>query len=289
MMPFGYKKRESEMYPLIINAAISGALHPSKSEYLPKNPEQIGEEALACADAGASIVHIHARDDDGIHSGKLEHFARALRVIRDARSEVIVNFTTSFGGSAIESNDLERRMSVLDLSPELASFDAGTLNFGDHVFMNDPAFLRQLAARMKERNVKPEIEIFDDGMLGTTERLIAAGLIDEPPFYQFVLGVPGGARATPENLVHLVRSLPKDALWSVAAVGRDQLRFNAMAIAMGGHARTGLEDNLYYSKGELATNAQLVARVRTLAEIMGREVASPAQARGLLALATPVL
>lgn len=274
------------MYPLIINAAISGAAPPTASIHLPKSPEAIGREAIACAEAGASIVHIHARDDDGVHSGRLEHFSRALDVIKDSGCDVIVNFTTSFGGASPQ-NDYQLRLAVLDLRPDLASFDAGTLNFNDSVFLNDPAFLRDLALRMKERNVKPELEIFDEGMLGTVERLADEGLIEEPLFIQFVLGIRGGARATPANLNHLVSALPRNAIWSVAAIGRDQLRFDAMAIAMGGHARTGLEDNLYYSKGELATNVQLVSRVKVLSELMGREVATPEQARGLLQIDKP--
>jgi len=271
------------MQPLIINAAISGSHKPGSSPHLARNPEEVGLQALECVRAGASIIHIHARDDEGRQSGDLEHFQRTVDVIRNEAPETIVNLTTSFTSSS-EAPDSEVRMSVLEAAPEIASYDAGTMNFSSWVFRNDPAFLRELATRMNERDVKPEIEVFDEGMLGTVERLVEEGYLKGPLFIQFVMGVAGGVRATAANLTHLVQGLPEGATWSVAAVGRHQLNFNAMAIAMGGHARTGLEDNLYFSKGVFATNAQLVSRVRDLAGLMGREVATPHLARELLAI-----
>jgi 3-keto-5-aminohexanoate cleavage enzyme len=268
--------------PVIINAAISGSHLPTASPHLPQSPEDIGRMALEVAEAGASIVHIHARDDQGIHTGAVEYFAKPVKIIKDAGSNVIVNLTTSFSGSS--TDDHETRFAPLSLKPDIGSYDAGSMNFNDHVFLNRPDFLRELARRMQEAGVKPEIEIFDVGQIGNAERIAAEGLIDGPLYFQFVLGVRGGAPATAKQLVHLVENLPKGAVWSVCGIGRAQLDMDAYGILMGGNVRTGLEDNLYYEKGVLATNRQLVQRVADLVRALGREVATPEQAREILGL-----
>lgn len=268
--------------PVIINAAISGSHLPTASPNLPQNGQQIGEQALEVAEAGAAIVHIHARDENGIHSGRVEHFAEPIAVIRNAGSDIVVNLTTSFTGSNID--DHETRFAPLSLKPDIGSYDAGSMNFNDHVFMNRPAFLRELASRMQQSKVKPEIEIFDTGQIGNAERIAAEGLIDGPLYFQFVLGVNGGAPATAKQLVHLRENLPEGAVWSVAGIGRAQLDMDALGIIMGGNVRTGLEDNLYLSKGVHATNRQLVQRVADLVRTLGREVATPEQARNILGI-----
>jgi 3-keto-5-aminohexanoate cleavage enzyme len=189
------------------------------------------------------------------------------------------------GGAGIVSD--EDRMSPVRLRPEIASFDCGSVNFGDGVFVNSPSFLDTLADRMNEYQVKPEIECFDSGMIENAKRLIARGLLTPPYWFQFVLGVRGGAPATPGQLVHMVSQLPPNSRWSVCAIGRDQLPMNIMAIAMGGHARTGLEDNIYYSYRVLAEgNAPLVARLARIAREAGRELATPDEAREMLGLPT---
>ena len=171
------------------------------------------------------------------------------------------------------------------LRPEIASFDAGSTNFGAGVFVNSPAFLDTLAERMQEYGFKAEIECFDTGMIENAKRQIAQGRIEPPYWFQFVLGVRGGAPATAQQLVYMVSQLPPESKWSVCAIGRDQLPLNALAIAMGGHARTGLEDNIYYGYRVLAEgNAPLVARVARLARELQREIASPDEARQLLGL-----
>lgn len=275
------------MDPLIINAAVSGSRPITTTPHLPTSPESIAENAIECWRQGAAIVHIHARDEEGVPSGDPRHFGRVQELVREAGSDVLLNFTTSF--SSTSGDDQALRMAPLALGPELASFDAGTLNVGSKVFVNTPDFLRELAVRMRDHGVKPEIEIFDAGWLGNVRDLQEAGLLAPPLFIQFVLGIPGGAAPTPESLLHLVDQLPEGAVWSVAALGRNQLPFDAMAIAWGGHARTGLEDNIYLRRGVLATNGQLVERVRRLAEIMERPVATPAEARAILAIpAAPV-
>jgi 3-keto-5-aminohexanoate cleavage enzyme len=270
------------MQPMIINAAISGSLNKDAMPNLPKDPEDIGRMAIEVWQAGASIVHIHAKDDDGVHSGDVQYFKRAVDYIKEHDSDILINLTTSFTGSNVD--DWETRFSPLTLSPDIASYDAGTMNFNEHVFYNKPEFLRELAKRMQANNVKPEIEIFDTGQIGNAVRYAEEGLIDDPLYMQFVLGVNGGAPATAKHLVHLVESLPKGAVWSVAGIGRHQLPMDTLAILMGGHARTGLEDNWYYEKGVMATNQQLVERLAGLATTLGREIATPTQAREILGL-----
>jgi 3-keto-5-aminohexanoate cleavage enzyme len=267
--------------PLIINAAISGSSPTSASPNLPRNPEEIGKQAVEAFEMGASIVHLHTRDDDGEPSGDKEYHARAIKVIKDAGSDVLINLTTSY--SAATTDDWEKRFEVLELRPDIASYDAGTFNWGDHhVFANTPQFLVELAERMKKYGVKPEIEIFDYGQIGNAFRLAQRELLDYPLYYQFVLGVGGGAPATSTALNHLRSGLPDRSVWSVAGVGRHQLKMDALAILEGGHARTGLEDNHWFTKGVPATNASLVRRVADLAKTLGREVATPEQAREIL-------
>jgi 3-keto-5-aminohexanoate cleavage enzyme len=187
------------------------------------------------------------------------------------------------GGAGIVPD--EERIAPVRLRPEIASFDAGSLNFGDRVFANSPQFLEALAREMQTYSVKPEIECFDSGFIETAKRFIERGLIQPPYWFQMVLGVRGGAPATVEQLVHMVRQLPAGSLWSVCAIGRHQLPMNVAALVMGGHVRTGLEDNIYYSYRVLAEgNAPLVARIVRIARELGREPASPSEARALLGL-----
>jgi 3-keto-5-aminohexanoate cleavage enzyme len=268
--------------PLIITAAISGSRSKDAMPNLPKSPEDIGRMAVEAGEAGAAVVHIHAKDDDGKGSGDVEHFRRAVDFIKAAGSEILINLTTSFTGANIDH--WETRFSPVTLGPDLASFDAGTMNIEDHVFSNTPEFLRELARKMQEHKVKPEIEIFDTGQIGNAVRIADEGLIDRPLYMQFVLGVNGGAPATLKQLLHLKESLPTDAIWSVAAVGRHQLEMGVHAMLMGGHVRTGLEDNWYLDRGRYATNRELVERLALLARTLGREVATPTQARELLGL-----
>jgi 3-keto-5-aminohexanoate cleavage enzyme len=174
---------------------------------------------------------------------------------------------------------------ALDLSPELASFDAGSMNFGTGVFLNPPDFLDRLARRMRAQGVKPEIEVYDAGMIFNALRMCDAGLLEPPLHFQFVLGVPGGAPATAKSLLHLVEQIPPESTWSVIGIGAGQLPMNLMGMALGGHVRTGLEDNIYYSKGILAkSNSELVARLARIAREFGRAPATPAEARRILGL-----
>ena len=268
------------MDPLIITCAPVGAeVTPDQSPYLPYTPAKLGETAKAIREVGASIVHVHCRNDDGTNTHDVPRFRQAYEAIRGA-SDLIVQFST---GGAIGMTP-EERASVLQLRPEMATLTCGSVNFGDDIFENSFPIMRGILAKMHEFGVRPELEIFDKGHLANAKRLAKEGLLKFPQHVDFVLGVPGGMEATVQNLCDLVDDLPDGCTWSVAGVGRQQLPMAMAAIAMGGHVRVGLEDNLYYSKGRLARNEELVARVARIAEEAGREIATPDQARALLGL-----
>jgi 3-keto-5-aminohexanoate cleavage enzyme len=268
------------MDPLIITVAPVGAeLTPEMTPHLAVTPKQLGEVARKVRDAGASIVHVHCRNDDGSNTHDVARFAAAYDAIR-SQSDLIVQFST---GGAIGMTPGERA-SVLELRPEMATLTCGTVNFGDDVFENSFPIMRSILKKMHEFGVRPELEVFDKGHISNARRLEREGLLTFPQHVDFVLGVPGGLDATVQNLADLVDALPAGCTWSVAGIGRMQLPMAMAALAMGGHVRVGLEDNIYYSKGRLASNEELVARVVRLASELGRPVATPAQARELLGL-----
>jgi 3-keto-5-aminohexanoate cleavage enzyme len=210
----------------------------------------------------------------------LELFRETVSLIKQ-RCNIILNLTTSGSGEITE----EQRLGPLELRPELASFDAGSMNFGPRVFINSPQFLEKLAAKMKQYHVKPEIEVFDGGMIYNALRLVEKGLIDPPLHFQFVLGVRGGLAAIPRNLIFLVDSIPPGSTWSVVGIGKGQLPMALMSMAMGGHVRVGMEDNIYLAKGVLAkSNAEFVEKMVRFAREVGREVATPDDARKILGL-----
>lgn len=271
------------MDPVIITAAITGSITTRESNpNLPISVAENVESILAAHAAGAAMVHVHAREEDGEPSQRLERFIPIVDAVRDAGCDVILNLTT---GSAAGRFTGSARYECLALEPEVCSFDCGSMNFGERVFENSLSFLRDLATAAKEKGVKPEIECFDVGQVLIGLKLHADGFIDGPLLFQFVLGVQGGAPATPEALMYMRTLIPADASWSVCALGRHQLPLNVLAILLGGHVRTGLEDNIYYSRGVLAeSNAQLVARIVRLANELGRPVATPDEARQILAL-----
>jgi len=269
---------------IILSVATTGSW-PAKAQNpaLPVTPEEIAQAAVESWREGAAVVHVHVRDDAGKMSCDPVRFLKVKELIRGQGCDILINFSTSGGAGRVGE---EERFNSLAAGPELGSLDAGSMNFNDRIFLNPPDFLEELARRMLEAHVKPEIEVFDSGMIGNALALEGKGLIPSPLWWQFVLGVKGGAPATARSLLHLVDSVPAGSLWSVCAVGPRQLSMNMLAIAMGGHARTGLEDNLYYRRGELArSNAQLVARLTRIARECGREPATPTEAREMLGLA----
>ena len=268
---------------LIISAATTGSW-PTKAQNpaVPITEEEIAAAAVECREAGAAIVHVHVRDDDGRVTCDPARYARVRELVEARGCDVVINMST--GGGAGQTTD-EERMAPVALAPEIASFDCGSVNFGDRVFVNSPSFLHELAVRMREHGVRPEIECFEAGHVQNALRLIDEGLLEPPFWFQFVLGVRGGAPATVKQLTHMVDMLPPGAHWSVCAIARAQLPIGVAAMTMGGHARTGLEDNLYYRKGELATsNAQLVARLARIASELNRPLATPDHVRQLLGL-----
>ncbi|HET9392283.1 MAG TPA: 3-keto-5-aminohexanoate cleavage protein [Candidatus Rubrimentiphilum sp.] len=268
------------MDPLIVTVAPVGAeLTPEQTPHLAVKPQQLGEVAERCRQAGASIIHVHCREDDGSNTHDKGRFKEAYAEI-SARSDLIVQFST---GGAIGMTP-EERAGVLDLRPEMATLTCGSVNFGDDIFENSFPIMRAILKCMNELEIRPELEIFDKGHLSNARRLEREGLLKFPQHVDFVLGVPGGLDASVANLCDLVDALPAGCTWSVAGIGRAQLPMAMAAIAMGGHVRVGLEDNIYYSKGKLATNDELVARVVRIAAELGRPAATPAQAREMLGL-----
>ncbi|MBC5829372.1 MAG: 3-keto-5-aminohexanoate cleavage protein [Candidatus Eremiobacteraeota bacterium] len=269
------------MDPLIITVAPVGAeLAPDQTPHLAVTPQALGSVARKVRDAGASMIHVHCRNDDGSNTHDVARFKAAYEEIR-ARSDLIVQFST---GGAIGMTPTERA-APLALEPEMATLTCGSVNFGDDIFENSFPIMRGILSEMKRYGVRPELEIFDKGHLSNAYRLQREGLLDFPQHVDFVLGVPGGLDASVANLADLVGALPPGCTWSVAGIGRAQLPMATVAIAMGGHVRVGLEDNIYYSKGRLATNEELVARVARIAQELGRPIATPQQAREALRLA----
>ena len=272
------------MDKVIITAAITGSrILRDTAPNIPITPEEIIQSAIEAWQAGASIVHIHVRDPEtGMGCQDLGRFRQVAEALR-AETDLILSLTTS--GIPGRNLPVAERLCPVTLKPELASFDAGSINLGGGVFINDPAFLNEAARMMRETGVKPEIEVFDLGMLMTALRMRDEGKIDDPMHFQFVLGTPWGAPATPKSLLHLYEHLPDGATWSTIGIGRGYLPMAMMALIMGGHIRVGMEDNIYLDKGIMAkTNAELVERVARIITAYGRPIASPSEARTILGL-----
>jgi len=272
------------MEKLIITAAITGSrITRQQSPFIPITPEEIVQSAIESWRAGASIVHIHVRDPEtGLGCQELSLFERVVTPLRE-KTDLILCLTTS--GIPGKNLPTKQRLTPLRLKPELASLDTGSINLGNALFANPPEFLDEAARRMREAGVKPELEVFDLGMIMTCLKMLKEGKLDPPLHFQFVMGRPYGAPATPKALLHLQEHLPSDATWSVLGAGRGSLPMAMMALIMGGHVRVGMEDTIYFSKDVLAkSNAQFVERIVRLAKDYGREVATPAEARKILGL-----
>lgn len=268
------------MDKLMITVALVGAEVSRKdTPHLPITPEEIGEAAAEACAAGAAIAHVHVRDADGNPSQSREMYRQAIDEIQK-RCNIIVQVST---GGAVGMT-AEERLQPVSLSPEMATLTTGTVNFSDEVFMNSPEQLHAFAEEFTKYGVKPEFEIFDVGMIENALRLVKKGYFPGHNHFDFVMGVPGAIPATPENLLHMTRQIPQDSTWSVAAMGRFQLPMATLAIIFGGHVRVGLEDNIYYTKGVLATNTQLVERIVRISKELQRGIASPDEARRRLGL-----
>ncbi|UCG64781.1 MAG: 3-keto-5-aminohexanoate cleavage protein [Deltaproteobacteria bacterium] len=272
------------MDKLIITAAITGSrMTRDVAPYIPITPDEVAQSAIECWDAGAAIVHIHVRDPKtGLGTQDLDVFRQVVEPLRE-RTDLLLCLTTS--GIPGRNLAIEERLKPLELEPELASFDAGSINLGGSAFINTPEFLEAAAKSMKEKGVKPELEIFDVGMMVTCLRMRDQRYLEEPLHFQFVLGTPWGSPATPKSFLHLYEHLPEDATWSIIGIGKGHLPMAMMGLILGGHIRVGMEDNIYYQRGVLAkSNAEFVARIVRIAKEYGREVATPREAREILGL-----
>lgn len=271
--------------PMVITAAMVGAETTREhTPHLPITAEEIGEDAARCREMGAAMVHIHVRTPDGKPSQDTELFRAAIREIRK-RCDILVQVST--GGAVGMSVD--ERCGPLKLTgadrPDMATLTTGTVNFGEDVFWNPRPLVRDIARRIKELGLRPEIECFDAGMIDAAEALAKEGLVELPAHYDFVLGVPGALAAKSEALDFMRSYVPAGSTWTCAAMGRHQLPFVELSAERGGNARVGLEDNVFLSKGVLAKgNWELVQEAAKRARAKGRELATPQQARELLRL-----
>ncbi|MDD5168853.1 MAG: 3-keto-5-aminohexanoate cleavage protein [Syntrophales bacterium] len=274
------------MEKVIIAVAPTGAW-PSKEDNpnIPLTPRGIADDVYECWQAGAAIAHLHMRDDCGKGTMNKEKFKEAVSLIR-SKCDIVLNLTTS---GDLNATDETRMAHLIELKPELASYDAGSMNWmHNSLFLNTPQFLEKLGETMLKNNVKPEIEIFDAGMIYNSFYYMKKGVIAAPPHYQFVLGAAGGIGATVENLVFLKSLIPQDATWSAFGIGSGHLPILYATIALGGHVRVGMEDNVYYAKDSLAkSNAEFVARAARIIKEANKEVAAPQDAREILKLKKP--
>jgi 3-dehydrocarnitine:acetyl-CoA trimethylamine transferase len=290
---------------VFITCAVTGAGDTTgASDRVPVTPDQIADAAIEAARAGAAVAHIHVRDPETGRGSRDPALYRAVvERVRAADVDVVLNLTAGMGGDLVlggadaplpaddTGTDMigaaERLAHIEELRPEICTLDCGTMNFaagGDYVMVNTPGMLRAMAQRIRELGVRPELEVFDTGHLVMVNQLIREGLIDDPPLIQLCMGIPYGAPDDPTTLLALVARLPPGAVFSAFSIGRMQLPYVAMAPLAGGNVRVGLEDNIYLSRGVLATNGELVGRARTILEAMNVRVLGPDEVRERLRL-----
>jgi uncharacterized protein (DUF849 family) len=287
----------------ILTCAVTGNLtRPDQTPYLPITPEQIANECLAAAEAGAAVVHIHVRDPlTGKPSMEVDHYRDVVDRIRRQRNDLVINLTTGPGGRYVPSEDdpkifapgttllpPEKRVEHIALiRPDICSLDLNTMNSGPDVVINTPRNVRKMAAVIRSSGVMPELEIFDSGDLHLARDLITEGTLDGPGLWTFVLGVKYGFSASSETLMYARNQLPAGAIWAAFGIGRAEFPMVAQSWLYGGHVRVGLEDNIYLEKGVLAKgNAELVTKAVDILKSLGGDVATPAEARVLLGLRT---
>jgi len=287
-----------------ITCALTGAGDTTgRSDKVPITPRQIADAAIDAAAAGAAVVHIHVRDPATGKGGRDPAlYAEVVQYIRESGIDIVLNTTAGMGGDLTlgsteqplppkeEGTDMagakERLAHVEALLPEICTLDCGTMNFGegDYIMVNSPAMLQASAAHVQSLGVRPEIEVFDTGHLLLAKWLKDQGLIDDPVVVQLCMGIPWGAPDDIDTLMSMVHNLPEDWTFSAFSLGRNQLPYVALAVSAGGNVRVGLEDNLWLGKGVLASNADLVARAKTIVEGMGSQIMSPQEVRDKLNL-----
>lgn len=285
---------------VIVTCAVTGS-HQNfhNNPNVPITPAQIAQSCLEARQAGAAVVHIHVRDPEtGAASGDPDLYREVVERVRDAGSDVLINLTTGEGGRYAPDPDDPARggpgttlrrpelrvRHVAELRPDMCSLDVGTANFNEHVFMNTPAHLRAMAEVIKDSRVKPEMEVFELGHVRFACRLIEEGYIDAPPMFQICLGIPWAAPATPEVMTVMRNQLPNGAVWAGFGISRFEFPMVAQAVTLGGHVRVGLEDNLYLSRGEPASNASLVEKAVRIIRELGAEPVEPKRAADILEL-----
>ncbi|MDR2292929.1 MAG: 3-keto-5-aminohexanoate cleavage protein [Prevotellaceae bacterium] len=271
------------MEKLIITAAICGAeVLKEHNPAVPYTVDEIVREAKSAYDAGASIIHLHVRYDDGTPTQDKARFKECIDAIKSVIPDIIIMPST--GGAVGMTND--ERLQPTELDIEMATLDCGTCNFGgDDVFTNTENTIKYFGQRMIERGIKPELEVFDKSMIEMALRLHKKGFINKPLHFDFVMGVNGGIGGDLRDFVFMRGSIPHDATYTVAGIGRYEFPLAMASIIDGGHVRVGFEDNVYLSKGVLAkSNGQLVAKVVRMAKELGREIANPAEARQILGM-----
>jgi uncharacterized protein (DUF849 family) len=292
-------------WDVFITCAVTGSGDTTrKSHLVPVTPEQIANSAIDAAMAGAAVVHCHVREPEtGQGSRKTEYYAEVVERIRDADVDVVINLTAGMGGDMVlggdenvlplnpEGTDMagatERLDHVRTLLPEICTLDCGTMNFasgGDYIMVNTPAVLRSMANQVQELGVRPELEVFDFGHLVQVKEMIRDGLLDDPIMIQLCMGIAYGAPDDPTTFMAMVNALPNDCVFSAFSISRMQIPFVAQSALAGGNVRVGLEDNLYAGPGQLATNAVLVERAKTLLETMGARTMSAQAVRDQLKL-----
>lgn len=273
----------------VITAAITGSW-PTREQNpnLSITPEEIAADVYECWKAGAAIAHIHVRNDDGTPSTDFMKYKETIERIRAYKDcDICINITSS---GSVGFGDEERIYPLQKLLPEMASYDAGTLNWQHRtIFENHPRFLEKLGKALIESNIKPEIEIFDAGMIYNAIYYMKKGILKAPCHFQIVLGCPGGMTSTVENLVFLKSLIPDGSTWAACGIGAGHMPIMMVAIAMGAHIRVGMEDNVMWQKGVPAeSNAQFVKRAKELLEINGLEAATPEEARKIYGLTRKV-
>jgi len=285
---------------VMISCAVTGSADtPGKNPAVPVTPQQIAQSSIDAAKAGAAIVHIHVRDPLTTRpsmDGAL--YREVVDRIRSSGVDVLINLTTGPGGRFAPGLDdpfkpgpattmkspAQRVEHILALLPDICSLDMGSLNMGDRVFINTPKHLQAMALAIKDAGVMPELEVFETGHLLLAKRFIADGYVKPPGMFQICLGISWGQPATPEAMAYMRSLLPSDSPWFAFGISLYQFPMVAQAVLLGGHVRVGLEDNIYLGKGQLASsNAALVEKAVRIIELLGDTVATPAEARKLLA------
>ena len=272
---------------LIIQAALNGAgTTKAQTPHVPITPKEVAADAVACAKAGAAVVHFHCRDAEGKNTMETETFVNLINTVREeivkANVDIVFNLTTS-GGKFPE----DMRLAHLPLlMPEMCSYDPGTMNWANsYVFLNTPQFLERLGTLSQELGIKPELEIFDGGMMGNVDYYVKKGFLKGPLHYQFVLGAPGGMNGDIGSLSYLLPKMQPGSTWSITGIGRAHLPMMLAGLSEGCDGlRVGLEDNIFIEKGVVTTNAALVERAVILGDAVGRSIAGAAEVREFLGL-----